>query len=288
MLLTLFKILSKLPLGFLHTVGAALGWTAYALDPTYRRRLREHAAAAGVGEAAMRASVAHMGRMVMETPFLWCRPRDRALGGLARWSGPDLITPALARGKGLLVLTPHIGAFEVAAQIYAETHGQAHPMTALYRPSKSAAMQEVLRTSRDRPGLEAAPANLQGVRQMLRALKHGHCVGLLPDQVPPDGQGVWAPFFGRPAYTMTLASRLVHQTGCAVVLLRAERLPRGAGFVVHQSALPEPLPADGDPAQSAAVINRAMEQLILTCPQQYLWSYNRYKGPRAASMETPA
>ena len=86
-------------------------------------------------------------------------------------------------------------------------------MTAMYRPARQRWLQEVVRTSRDRPGLEAAPANLSGVRHMLRALKAGHCVGLLPDQVPPDGQGVWAPFFGRPAYTMTLAAKLAQQTG---------------------------------------------------------------------------
>ena len=280
MLLTTLKTLAKFPLRLLHGAGAVVGWIVFLADPTYRRRLRENAAAAGISRADARASIAHMGRMALETAYIWCRPRDASLGSLARWGGPDLIGPALARGQGLLILTPHIGAFELAGQLYAETHGQQHPMIALFRPAKTAAMREVMITSRDRPGLVPAPANLAGVRQMLRALKDGHCVALLPDQVPPEGQGVWAPFFGRPAYTMTLAAKLAHQTGAAVVLLLAERLPAGRGYVVHQSALPEPLPVDGDAAQSAAVINRAMEGLIRQCPRQYLWSYNRYKGPR--------
>jgi KDO2-lipid IV(A) lauroyltransferase len=128
-----------------------------------------------------------------------------------------------------------------------------------------------------------APATLGGVRQMIRALRHGRAVGLLPDQVPPLGMGVWVPFFGRPAYTMTLAARLVQQTGAVPLLIWGERLAGGAGYMVRVSELPEPLPAiDPTQAESAAVINRAMECLIRQCPGQYLWGYNRYKQPRAA------
>ena len=98
----------------------------------------------------------------------------------------------------------------------------------LYRPARKAWLRELVDTSRTRPGLAVAPATLAGVRQMMRALRRGEAVGLLPDQVPPDGMGVWAPFFGRPAYTMTLAARLVQQTGAALLLAWGERLPRGA------------------------------------------------------------
>jgi KDO2-lipid IV(A) lauroyltransferase len=118
---------------------------------------------------------------------------------------------------------------------------------------------------------------------MLRALRRGQAVGLLPDQVPPEGMGVWAPFFGRRAYTMTLAARLVQQTGAVPLLAWGERLPHGAGYVVHLSALDEALPVEAAAqAECAAVINRAMERLILQRPQQYLWGYHRYKAPRAA------
>ncbi len=113
---------------------------------------------------------------------------------------------------------------------------------------------------------------------MIRALRAGGTVGLLPDQVPPEGLGVWAPFFGRPAYTMTLAARLALQTGAQVCLAWGERLPRGAGYRVRVSGLGEPLPEDA--AEAAAAINRAMERLILQCPEQYLWGYARYKAPR--------
>jgi len=135
-----------------------------------------------------------------------------------------------------------------------------------------------------RPTMPTAPANLAGVRQMLRALKRGEAVGLLPDQVPPEGQGVWAPFFGLPAYTMTLANRLMQQTGADCIVLRGERLTHGRGWVVHCSRLVRAMPAGNDAAaqeEAATVINETMEREILADPGQYLWGYHRYKQPRA-------
>ena len=117
---------------------------------------------------------------------------------------------------------------------------------------------------------------------MIKALRRGHAVGLLPDQVPPEGQGLWSPVFGRKAYTMTLAARLVQQTGAQVLLVRSERLSWGRGFVLHAYAMPEPLAADT--ATAVAQINAEMERLIRACPSQYLWGYGRYKQPRR---ETP-
>ena len=113
---------------------------------------------------------------------------------------------------------------------------------------------------------------------MIKSLRQGRAVGLLPDQVPPEGQGVWSPVFGQPAYTMTLAARLAQQTGAAPLLTWGERLPGGRGFLVHFRALPEPLVADLEAA--VGQINAAMESLIRERPEQYLWGYGRYKKPR--------
>jgi KDO2-lipid IV(A) lauroyltransferase len=198
------------------------------------------------------------------------------------WRGDPLVEEALARGRGVLFLTPHLGCFEVTAQAYAERFGPLHgPITVMYRPARKAWLRPLVDTARTRPGLAAAPATLAGVRQMIRALRRGEAVGLLPDQVPPADMGVWAPFFGRPAYTMTLAARLVRQTGATPLLAWGERLPRGRGYVVHLARFDEPLPeVDDAQAESAAVVNRAMERLIRQRPQQYLWGYDRYKTPR--------
>jgi Kdo2-lipid IVA lauroyltransferase/acyltransferase len=275
----LFRVLSRCPLWLLHWIGGGLGWLAYALSPSYRRRLRANAAQAGLEWPAVRPAVAQAGRMAAELPWLWMRPHDARLGDRVQVEGEACIEAAHQQGRGLIFLTPHLGCFEVTAQAYAEYFGtRCGPLTALYRPPRKAALRELVDTARHRPGLKTAPATLSGVRQMIRALKAGEAVGLLPDQVPPDGMGVWAPFFGKPAYTMTLAARLSHQTGARIVLAWGERLARGAGYVVRFSPLEETLPLEAESA--AACINRAMERLILQSPGQYLWGYHRYKSPR--------
>lgn len=285
-----FYSLSRWPLGLLHLLGAMMGWLAYGLSPSYRRRLARHARQAGVGRLARWQAVGHAGKMVAELPRLWGRPPDEALGSRVQWRQPDAVQQALDEGHGLLLLTPHLGCFEIVAQAYAERFGAHKPITVLYRPAKQAWLAGIMEHSRNRPGMLASPATLAGVRQMLRALKKGETVGLLPDQVPPEGMGEWAPFFGPSAYTMTMAAKLVAQTGAAVVLLRGERLGlrqrwrQGADFIVHAQRVDpdiEALLAAGDAAQSAAAINRLMEDLIMQCPAQYLWGYNRYKAPRA-------
>ncbi len=278
-MLSLVRWLSTWPLWLLHAIGAALGWLTYALSPSYRSRLRANAARAGVALADRRAAVAEAGRLVAELPRLWLRPADRPIADPVRWDGLETLQALVDRGRGLVLLTPHLGSFEVSAQAYAEQFGRRQPITVLYRPARKRWLRELEETARARPALATAPATLSGVRQMLRALKRGETVGLLPDQVPPSGMGVWVPFFGQPAYTMTLAARLVQQTGAAVGLLWTERLPHGGGYVVHAEALPEALP-EGDDEASAAVINRAMEAVVRRCPRQYLWGYHRYKNPR--------
>jgi len=283
-MLSLFHWLSRRPLWFLHGLGAALGWLTYWASPSYRRRFNENAQQAGVAPARSRPAIAAAGRLVAELPFLWLRPAAEPIRPRLNWQGRELVGAALSAGRGVVMLTPHMGSFEVTAQAIAQEFAtEFGPITVLYRPARKPMLREVMDSSRARPGVATAPATLAGVRQMIRALRRGEAVGLLPDQVPPEGMGVWVPFFGKPAYTMTLAARLVQQTGALPLLIWGERLPGGAGYTVHVSELGEAVPQD-DPgqAESAAVINRAMERLILQCPQQYLWGYNRYKTPRSA------
>ena len=284
-MLTLIRWLSRRQLMTLHALGAALGWLAYGLSPAYRRRHRANTRLAGLSAALRRQAVAHAGRMVAELPWLWLRPADRPLGALVQWQGDALISAALDEGRGLVLLTPHLGCFEVCAQAIAERFGQRTRLTAMYRPARQPWLRSLEETARARPGLATAPAALAGVRQMIRALRRGEAVGLLPDQVPPDGMGLWAPFFGQPAYTMTLATRLVQQTGAALLLIWAERLPQGRGYVLRVSPPAQALPlqaADDAALQQAcaAAVNTEMERLIQQCPAQYLWGYNRYKQPR--------
>ncbi|MCW8164404.1 lysophospholipid acyltransferase family protein [Verminephrobacter aporrectodeae subsp. tuberculatae] len=270
-----FRFLSVFPLWFLHALGAALGWVAFCASPTYRRRFRAHSALAGYPFRAVRAAVAHAGRMVAELPRLW-------LGAplSCHLEGESCVERAYAAGRGIVFLSPHQGCFEIVVQAIAQRWGAEHgPITALYRPARQAWLAKLMETARNRPGVLLLPTTLAGVRQMIRALRRGEAVGLLPDQVPPQGQGQWTPFFGRDAYTMTLAVRLAQQTGAAIVLARCERLAWGRGFVTYFEPLAQPLSA---PLEAAVLqINQAMEYLIRQCPGQYLWGYGRYKPPRA-------
>jgi len=286
----LFALLAHCPLAVLHPLGCLLGWLAYGLSPSYRRRLTLHARQAGLTSWQRWQAVGHAGKMVGEVPRLWGRPRDQALGNAVQWRHPECVAQAISEGRGIVLLTPHLGCFEITAQAYAERFGATKPITALYRPAKQAWLAELMKGARNRPGMLTSPATLSGVRAMLRALKKGETVGILPDQVPPEGMGVWAPFFGRSAYTMTMAAKLVAQTGCAVIMLRGERLGalarlrQGCDYIVHASRAPadvEQVLAGGDAALSAAAVNRLMEAMIMQAPEQYLWGYNRYKAPRA-------
>jgi KDO2-lipid IV(A) lauroyltransferase len=287
-MLTLLRWMSRWPLWLLHAVGAALGWISYWLSPTYSRRFDANAAQAGVPRDLARPAIAEAGRLIAELPYLWLRPAQQPILDKVRWDGVELIIAAHAQRRGIVFLTPHMGCFEVTAQAYAERFGPQHgAITVLYRPARKVWLRSLVDTSRNRPGLAAAPATLAGVRQMMRALRRGEAVGLLPDQVPPDGMGVWAPFFGKPAYTMTLAARLAQQTGAVLLLAWGERLAHGAGYVVHLAPLAAELPIDAQ-AESAAAINQAMEGLIRQCPQQYLWGYDRYKTPRTVRIHADA
>lgn len=270
---TLFKTLSTLPLWLLHAAGWSLGWLVFALSGVYRRRFLANARQAGMGWRQWGVAVGESGKLVAELPRLWLgRPVP------VQWMGAQQVEEALALGRGVLFLTPHLGCFEITAQAYAQRYGQAQPITVLFRPSRQAWLREVMRTARARPGLDTAPTTLAGVKQMIKALKRGESLGLLPDQVPPLGMGVWTPFFNRDAYTMTLSVRLAQQTGATVLMAWGERLPWGRGYRVHVQPLPAALPLEN--AQALQLINSALEKLIRDCPQQYLWGYARYKQPR--------
>ena len=292
-MLILIRWLSRRRLSTLHVLGGLLGWLAYGLSGSYRRRLVQNAKLAGLQAPARRSAVAEAGRMVAELPWLWLRPTSRPLGSMVQWQGQALMDAAIGEGRGLVVLTPHLGCFEVCAQAIAERYGDRTRLTAMYRPARQPWLRELEETARARPGLATAPAALAGVRQMIRALRRGESVGLLPDQVPPEGMGVWAPFYGQPAYTMTLATRLAQQTGAVLLLIWAERLRAGRGYVLRVSAPSQPLPTqalDDEALQlaCAAAVNREMEGLIGQCPSQYLWGYNRYKQPRKVHAVTGA
>ncbi len=265
-MLRIFRLLARLPLPLLHAVGALLGLLVYLGSAGYRRKLLANLAVAGLPRALRWSCARHAGRMVAELPWIWFRPR-RCVAQRVHCDDLAVIEAAEREGRGVLFMTPHLGAFEVTARWYALRA----PITVLYKPPKQAALAGVLAAARDADGMRPAPATLAGVRVLIRALRRGEAVGLLPDQVPGEGEGRWAPFFGAPAWTMTLPMRLAQTSGAAVVLAVGERLGGGRGWRLHLERIAQ--------SPTPETVNAAMEGWILRLPSQYLWGYNRYKRP---------
>jgi Kdo2-lipid IVA lauroyltransferase/acyltransferase len=274
MLVWLARLVARLPLRWSQALGGGLGRLALALSSGFRRKSADNLALAGLlDDARLRRSAEEAGRAAGETPFVWFGD-DARVEALIRVEGQEALDRARAAGRGVILLTPHLGCFEAAARAVARSG----PITVLYKPPRLPAVRRLVETGRASPGVRPVPASASGVRGLLRALKRAEAIGVLPDQVPSDGDGVWAPFFGRPAYTMTLPQRLARSTGASVLLACGERLPGGAGWRVRFE------PFEGDASPEA--VNRAMEAMIRRIPDQYFWGYNRYKGPPGAADPT--
>ncbi|MDX1654145.1 MAG: lysophospholipid acyltransferase family protein, partial [Candidatus Competibacteraceae bacterium] len=211
------------------------------------------------------------GKTILELGPLWLWSGQRVLERIRTVEGQQIWQAAVEQGRGAIAITPHLGAWEVAG-LYISAHW---PITTLYRPSRLG-LDELIRTGRERLGARTVPTDPRGVKALFQALKKGQVLGILPDQDPGRGNGVFAPFFGVPANTMGLLSRLAIKTQAPVLLLVAERLPRGKGYRLRFTPLPEAV--NQEPLEaSVAAVNRAVEAAVRQRPEQYLWAYKRYK-----------
>lgn len=276
LLTALFKSLGILPLTVLQILGLFAGWIAWMLPGRYKERawtnLRQ--AFPDATRATLRSAMLSNGQLMFEMPFWWTRRNETFINSKLSCDNWEQFEVALAKGKGVILLSPHAGCFELLGPVYSSHF----PSTVLFRPPRKVWMQDWIVEMRTRRQLKMAPANQKGVRALVKTLMRGNTIGILPDQVPPDGEGVWAPFFGRPAYTMTLVQRLQELSGATIFILAAQRNGIGQGYTLRHKELSEPLPKD--PEAAATVINQEMEEMIRKMPEQYLWGYNRYKAPK--------
>lgn len=273
---SLFALLGSLPLPLLHALGALFGVLILLVSGRYRATLRSNLSRALGRDASLREvlqTAMEAGKQGFESAWVWTRPPAQVVRAVRSTSGWETVQTARAAGRSILFLTPHLGCFEISAQYFAQREGR---ITVLFRPPRKRILAPLMAAGRNRGAMRAVPADAAGVRQLVKALKAGEAIGILPDQVPREGEGLWAPFFGAPAYTMTLAARLAAVGDTVLLLAVAERLPRGRGYHLHVE--PATLP-EGDGAARIAAMNRALEALIRRCPAQYLWGYNRYKCP---------
>ncbi len=267
------KIFAKLPLPIMHSLGVFFGWIIYAWSKRTAARLRHNLGQSRIYQnkqdlkSAIRKNIGETGKALLETFAIWLKPQHVVLDFVKNVSGWQHVETALQAGKGIIFLTPHLGCFEITSLYY----GARYPMAVLFREPRQRWLLPLINSGRQRGNVTLAPANAAGVKQLLQALKRGEAIGMLPDQAPFEGEGEWAPFFGKPAYTMTLASKLAQKTGAQVLMAFGERLPHGGGYHIHIT----PIAAGG--IATPALMNAAIERAIAQKPEQYLWSYDRYK-----------
>ena len=275
-MIRLFRLLARLPLSWLHRAGVSMGWLVYLASPVYASRMRKNLASSRIYpdrpalKAALRQCIAETGKAALEIIKVWFDDLE-AVNALVECRTWPVVEDAQREGRGIILLTPHLGCFEIAGLYIAERV----PLTILYRPPHVRWLEPLMVSGRSRGKGRVSPATLRGVRTLYKALRNGEAIGLLPDQAPQAGDGVWADFFGRPAYTMTLVRRLQKQSGAAVIFVVAERLNDARGFLLRFDRF------QGDDLDERAM-NREIENLVRRCPTQYLWSYNRYKVPAGA------
>ncbi len=281
----LLRVLARLPLRRVQALGAGIGHLLAIIPNDLRRTARINLArccpelTATQRRRLLRRSLIETGKTATEIGPLWLWDRAPTLALVRSTSGEAAVTDALRTGHGVLLATPHMGAWELAG-LYCSAH---YPMTVLYAPPRFAGLDEFLQQVRARYGARLATPDAAGVRGLYRTLADGGVVGLLPDQDPGTrGSGLFAPFFGVPAKTTTLPARLARHTGARVVVGFAERLENAAGFHLHF----EPVAADfGNLSLAAATarINGAVEACVRKRIEQYQWCYKRFRTPPAGA-----
>ena len=280
----ILQALASLPLPVLHALGSLLGRMLYYASPRVRSRIRENLDTSKIAgsyqfyQALVKQSAAETGKGMLELSIAWCREPDYMVSLVKQCYGWQHVEAALGAGKGLIFVTPHLGSYDIAGRYLSAR--LPFPLTAMYKPPKLAWLDPIMNEGRARGKGKTAPATGAGVRILMKALKSGEATIILPDQVPGSGEGIWAPFFGRAAFTMSLLPRLAQMQDVAVLWFTGERLPGGQGFAVHIQ--PQQVPFTGDKQQDGTILNAEVENLIRRWPAQYLWSYNRYKRPAGA------
>jgi KDO2-lipid IV(A) lauroyltransferase len=277
LIVSFIKLLSLMPLSVSRALGAFLGqllwWGNGREKQVTITNLQLCFPELNVAEihALARQSLQETMKTAMEAGAIWRRDYGWLKSRMLEIEGEEILRAKLAEGKGLLVLAPHHGNWEVVAPYLASIA----PLTAMYQPLKSAAMDELVLSGRSKLNITMAPTNRKGVMMLFKALQQGTIVGILPDQVPErDAAGGVAPFFGQPALTIGLIHGLVQRTGCRVASVFAQRVPGGFKMVVLDA---DPAIYSEDQQQSLVGLNASVEACVRRAPAQYQWEYKRFR-----------
>lgn len=282
-MLTLLRILSAMfaliPLPLVYALGAVLG-SLFALFPNRHRRITLRNLELCFPEMTERQrarllimSLRETARTILETALVWRGSRQRLLGLVKEVRGESLLREALESGRGVIFASPHLGSWEFIGQ-YLQLQ---QPLTALYKPPRNPAVEQLVLEGRRHLGMKLVPTDASGVRLLFTALKNGEAIGILPDQDPREGAGVFAPFFGIATKTMALLPKFAAKSGAPVIITYAERLPWGHGYRLHFLPVADAI-HDKNEERSAAALNQAIETAVRQTPAQYAWSYKRFRS----------
>ena len=286
----LLRLSGRLPLRALHGIGAALGWLLWKLPNPLRRKAVQTLSHVGTqfggktSHALLKPALIETGKGALELCRIWSGNPHAALGLVREVRGGELFDAALASGRGLIIAAPHLGCWELLNFWLCSRTS----IAIAYRPPRRAEIEPLLIRARGALAAEQVRAEgAAGVRALYKRLLAGGVVGILPDQQPKAGEGEFAPFFGTPALTMVLLSRLAQRTGATVLFAFAERLSRGTGYRMHILPAPKTI-ADPDLSTAVTALNRGVEDCVRIAPAQYQWAYKRYSIRPPNEATTPS
>jgi len=268
-----------LPLAFSHRLALAIGWLFSVIPNDMRRvtRINLQLCFPDYNAAKLRQlehnSLTEMVKTGLELGPMWLWPQQRSMALIKNIHGQTLLDQAITRGQGVILAIPHIGMWEMIG-LYGSSH---HAMTSLYRPPRFSALDNVIRNGRERFGAKLVPTDASGIRSLYKALAKGELIAILPDQEPRWGNGVFAPFFGLPAYTATLLPRIASKSKATILLAYARRLPQGRGFDLYFREVSRGCYSN-DPSKAATALNQEVEQCVRELPEQYQWNYRRFRS----------
>ena len=279
----LIFLFSLIPLFFIQLIGALIGHIFNFLNLKSRDILVDNLTKSNIYsnksdlKRAINTNIGETGKTILEAFAIWTSKEKRILGWIKEVKGLDAIEKAQKNKKGIIFLTPHLGCYEITSIYY----GSKFPLSVLYRPPRQKWLINLIKKGRQKGFQTLAPTDKSGVKKILNALKKNEAIGILPDQAANKGEGEWVDFFGRPAYTMVLVSKLVNKTGANVIMTFGERLGNGKGFKIHFETI------DPDAVSTPSKLNKLLEREIRKAPTQYLWNYDKHKGYEAQIKKPP-
>ena len=277
-LITLLGLAGKLPLRAAQLAGRLLGTVAWTFKTDSRRVTEINLSIAfpdytdDQRHSMARSSLRHTGQTMMEIPLMWEWPVERCLGLIQEIEGAELLANAKKDGRGLLLLAPHLGNWELTGLYFSSRYR----MAALYSPPNIKEFEDYMIRVRGRLGSELVRGDRRGLARLIALLREGQVTGILPDQSPRGKGNAYAPFFGMDVRTMTLVSKLLQKSGAKPLMTYSERLKDGRGFrlVIREC---ENGISDSDPLIATTALNRSIENVVREIPEQYQWEYKRFR-----------